>query len=281
MDDATSLAQFFEAWGLFRDPVLAGTVAGAVLGWMGVSVVLGRMVFLSAALSQAAGLGVVAALWVGGGLGIVLSPWVGALVLTGSAALLLAGRTRGFWSREAWLALVYLGGAAGTLAIGSRVVGEIHDVQTLLFGSAVAVRPGDLRVLLWVLVPLWVLQAWWARGLRLALFRPESAAVRGLPVRGLQVVTLLSLTLCLSLATRVIGALPVFAFSVLPATAAVALAPSMAWAQWGALLAGGLSGFLGYLLAYLWSLPVGPTQTLVALTLALLAGLLRRLLLRW
>ncbi|HOU54396.1 MAG TPA: metal ABC transporter permease [Myxococcota bacterium] len=281
MDDPASLSQFFEAWDLFRDPVVAGTVTGAVLGWMGVSVVLGRMVFLSAALSQAAGLGVVTAFWVGGMLGMALSPWGGALACTGLAALLLAGRDRGLLGREVRLALVYLVGAAGTLVIGSRVVGEIQDVQTLLFGSAVAVRPEDLKVLVLVLGPLWLFQVWWGRGLRLALFRPEAAAVRGLPVRWLQVFTLISLTLSLSLATRVIGALPVFAFSVLPATAAIALAPSVAWAQWVALGAGALSGFLGYLLAFLWSLPVGPAQALVAAGLALLAWGLRRLVLRW
>ncbi|MBP7127219.1 metal ABC transporter permease [Myxococcota bacterium] len=281
MEDSASLSQFLQAWDLFRDPVVAGTVAGAVLGWMGVSVVLGRMVFLSAALSQAAGLGVVAAFFIGGIAGWTLSPWVGAVVFTGVAALLLTGRDRGFWSREVRLALVYLAGAAGTLVIGSRVVGEIHDVQTLLFGSAVAVRPEDLRVLLLVLLPLWAVQVWWARGLRLALFRPEAAAVRGLPVPWLQAFTLITLTLSLSLATRVIGALPVFAFSVLPATAAIAVSPSVAFAQWVALLSGALAGFLGYVLAFLWSLPVGPTQALLAVVLALLAGLLRRLVLRW
>src|SRR5206468_12324584 len=49
---------FFAAWDLFRDPVFAAMIAGATLGYLGVYIVLRRMVFVSAALSQAAGLGV-------------------------------------------------------------------------------------------------------------------------------------------------------------------------------------------------------------------------------
>ena len=52
------LSAFFEAWDLFREPALAGAVAGALLGMLGIYVVLRRMVFLSAALSQSASLGV-------------------------------------------------------------------------------------------------------------------------------------------------------------------------------------------------------------------------------
>ena len=53
-----TLQTFLDGWDVFRDPVLASFVAGATLGLLGVYIVLRRMVFVSAALSQAAGLGV-------------------------------------------------------------------------------------------------------------------------------------------------------------------------------------------------------------------------------
>jgi ABC-type Mn2+/Zn2+ transport system permease subunit len=53
-----SLSVFFQAWSFFRDRILAGSLVGAVLGLLGVHVLVRRMVFLSAALSQVAGLGV-------------------------------------------------------------------------------------------------------------------------------------------------------------------------------------------------------------------------------
>src|SRR5207253_1289320 len=53
-----SFSQFLEAWDLFRDPVITGMLAGLLLGFLGVYIVLRRMVFVSAAISQSAALGV-------------------------------------------------------------------------------------------------------------------------------------------------------------------------------------------------------------------------------
>jgi zinc transport system permease protein len=280
-DEAQTVAQFFEAWDLFRDPALAGTVAGALLGWLGVYVVLGRMVFLSAALSQAAGLGIAVAFWLqgvaglaGGGLG---SPWLGSVAMTGVATLLLlADRSPVGHRRGAILGFAYLVGAAGTLALGTRIAAEVHDIQSLLFGTAVAVLPGDFHLLASVAALVLAVHAWGARGLAQAAFQPDAARVRGLPVGALRFVLFGSLALSISVATRVIGALPVFALSVLPATAATRLAPSVRWSLWLAAGIGAVSGFLGYLCAFLWNLPVGASQTLVAAAFvgaAVLAGI--------
>ena len=53
MVEETSLSQFIEAWELFQYAALSGTIAGALLGFLGVYVVLRRLVFLTAAVSQA------------------------------------------------------------------------------------------------------------------------------------------------------------------------------------------------------------------------------------
>jgi zinc transport system permease protein len=267
--DVPTIAQFFEAWELFQYPAASGAVAGALLGWLGVYVVLGRMVFLSAALSQAAGLGVALAFWlqiVWGMTGSPLaSPWVGATVMTVIATLLLmADRSPGGTRREAILGFAYLAGAAGTLAVGTRIAAEIHDIESLLLGSAVAVLPDDFRLLATVAAIILAIHAWGARGLVQAAFSPDAARVRGLPVAALRIVLLGSIALAISVCTRVIGALPVFALSVLPAAAATRLAPSVRWSLWLATAIGAFAGFAGYVVAFLYSLPVGASQTLVA-----------------
>jgi len=50
--------EFVAGWPLYRDPVACAVIAGAALGALGVFVVLRRAVFVTATLSQAAGLGV-------------------------------------------------------------------------------------------------------------------------------------------------------------------------------------------------------------------------------
>jgi zinc transport system permease protein len=268
-----SLSGFFEAWPLFADAVVAGTVAGALLGWLGVYVVLRRMVFMSAALSQSAGLGVAFAFFVALHLGGQEAwPTLWSLLFTGGAALILLVDPRRLRiSRDAILGALFLGGAAGTLAVGTRITAELHDIESLLFGSAVAVLPEDRWALTYTTLIILALHLWWIRGFVQSSVDRDGAAVRGLPVAALDAVLLLSIAMGIGLCTRIIGALPAFAFSVLPALASTQLARNVPRAIAIATLLGALSGFVGYLAAYFFDLPVGASQTLVALGIALLS----------
>ncbi len=275
---------FFESWELFRDPALAGTIVGFVLGYLGVYVIARRMVFLSAALSQCAGLGVAFAFYgqIHWGLsGLAASPRLGALAVTLTTALVLTmDRKAVATRRDSLLGFAFLLGSAGTLAISTRIVQETQDIQSLLFGSAVAVLPEDLGFLLLTALAVTSLHVWWMRGFLQASIDPDSAMVRGLPLRLLEAALLLSLALAISFFTQILGALPVFAFSVLPAMASLRISRNLTMAL---LLAGGCgaaSGFLGYLAAFQYELPVGASQALVGIALVAVAEALRRFLLR-
>ncbi|MCA9559933.1 MAG: metal ABC transporter permease, partial [Myxococcales bacterium] len=150
-----------------------------------------------------------------------------------------------------------------------------------LFGTAVAVVPEDFHRVVAVAAVLLILHGWWWRGFAAVSFDPDGARVRGLPARGLDVLLFAPLAVAVSVTTRVIGALPTFAFSVLPAVAALRLAPNVPTALMLAGVVGAGTGFAGYVLAFLWELPVGATQTLlgvaVAAVAAALGAVLRRL----
>jgi len=281
MQDGIDLGLFFESWELFREATLAGTLAGGVLGFLGVYVVLRRMVFVSAALSQSSALGVAVAFYAGARLGIEGHsdlPFVLALLFTIAAALLLmTDRTALGLRRESLLGFAYLTGSAGTLAIGTRIVEEHHEIESLLFGSAVAVVPHDFYLLVGLTIALGGLHLWWMRGLLQASFDPDGARVRGLPVRTLELAFLITLAIGISVTTRILGALPVFAFSVLPAMAALRLCVNVPRALFVAAGFGAAAGFGGYLIAFLYELPVGAAQTLTAAALVLVAELARRM----
>jgi zinc transport system permease protein len=275
---------FFESWELFRDPALAGAIAGFVLGYLGVYVIARRMVFLSAALSQCAGLGVALAFYgqIQWGLtGLWGSPRLGALLVTLVTALVLTTDRKAVATRrDSLLGFAFLLGSAGTLAVSTRIVQETQDIQSLLFGSAVAVLPEDLRFVVLTALLVTFLHVWWMRGFVQTSVDPDSAMVRGLPVRLLEAALLLSLALTISFFTQILGALPVFAFSVLPAMAALRVSRNLTRAL---VLAGGFGaacGFLGYLAAFQYELPVGASQSLVAIALVALAEALRRWALR-
>lgn len=269
--DALTLVDFYGAWELYATPALTGAVLGLTLGLLGVYVVLRRLVFLSAALSQAASLGVALAFFAqitwGASHLLVPSPTTLALTLTFAATLLVAGRRgRSAAWRDSALGLIFLAGSAGTLALGSRIVQEISDINALLFGSAVAVMPDDFEQLAWLCAVIVLVHALWWRGFAAVSFDLAGARVRRMPVRFLELTLFATLALAISASTRVVGALPVFALSVLPALAAARLATNLPMALVAGGFIGALAGFYGYLLAFLHDLPVGPAQTLLAVS---------------
>ncbi|MEB3222344.1 MAG: metal ABC transporter permease [Candidatus Sericytochromatia bacterium] len=274
LEAAPSLAQLIDGWELFRDPILVGAVSGAVLGLLGVFVVLRRMVFAAAALTQAAGCGVALAFFLEIHAGLAASlaaPRAWSLGLTLLATLALRWPGRRVVTRESLLALAYLFCGGGALLLGSRISQEAHDIQAILFGTGVVVDAADVALVLGVggLIGGWL--AWWHRGFWFATLDPERARVRGLAVAWLDVALLLMLAVYVSVTTRALGALPVFAFSVLPAVGAIAVARRPAVALALAAGFGATAGAGGYLVAFLGGFPVGASQTVVAAGLVGLA----------
>ena len=274
MADAPSLRLLVDSWDLFRDPVLVGAAAGCVLGYMGVYIVLRRMVFVAATLSQAAGLGVALAFYAEihlGATGLFAAPRAWAFALALATAIVLRWDGGRMITREGLLALAYLLGGAGALLVGTRITQEAHDIQGILFGTGVLVSPEDLTWVLGTGAVALVWQVWWRRGFLLASLDPDGAHVRGLPVVLLDGILLATIAVLVSVATRALGALPVFAFSVLPALAALMLAASPGQALAIAALLGLLSGSAGYVLAFFAQFPVGASQTFTAAAFVLLA----------
>src|SRR5690606_35795146 len=122
-----------------------------VLGFLSVYVVLRRMVFVSAAVTQGAGLGVAVSFYAGiywladAHAGDGPGTWLLVQLLgdPGHAAVLAAllvawllvldpGRTG--LSREAVLGLVYAFTGGAAVLVGSRITQEAHDIQSILFG---------------------------------------------------------------------------------------------------------------------------------------------------
>ena len=138
----------------------------------------------------------------------------------------------------------------------------------MLHGSAVAVADDQLVFLAWIAVLLLGLHAWLHRGFVAVVLDADGARVRGLPVLALELVGVGSLALAVAVTTRTLGALPVFALTILPALAVLRLAPNVPWALLGAGLVGAACGFAGYVVAWRWRLPVGAAQALVAVGMA-------------
>jgi zinc transport system permease protein len=270
--EAPSWSGFVAAWDLFRDPVLCALIAGTVLGFLGVYVVLRRMVFVSVAVTQASALGVALAFFAQIHLGLHVDPIVGAMGLALGSTLLLSVDPRAYrLPRESMLGFAFAVTGGATIVIEDRIVQEAHDIHSILFGSAVLVRPVDLAVVGVTGALVMILHILWWRGLVFASFDPDAARVQGLPVRFLNAFLLASVGAMVGVSARALGALPVFALGTLPAITALVLGLQLTWAAVVAALLGALAASAGYVAAFFFELPVGGTQNMVASLLLLLA----------
>lgn len=290
MNDGPTLTTFFANWSIFRDAVFTGALAGALLGFLGVQIVLRRMVFASSAIAQAAALGVALSFWVPA----IVDPaghaarhasdpaahivplyyepvlWALAASLLATLAF-VANPVRLHLTRESVLGVVFLLGGAGTVIVGDRIKQESNDLSAILFGSAVVVQRTDLILIAIATAVLLTIHALRMRALVFAAYDPVGARVQGLPVAKLNTFVFLAVGIAVALGTRALGALPVFAFSVLPAMAALTLTSRLPLVFALAAGLGALSGGGGYLVSFRGDLPVGATQTAVALGLFALA----------
>jgi zinc transport system permease protein len=272
-----------EVWG---GAVLAGVIAGAVCGFLGVYVILHRIVFVSAAMSEVSSLGVMVAFLLAQEEAVGTEhhtedvlPLLLATAFTAafSAFMARAASTRaGDRSRsaESFIGAVYLVSAAALLLVSDRVARGAHDVANVLFGNAVVVDGPHLALLVGVCVPILAAHALIRRDLLFASFDPAMALTLGYPVKALRLFLLVSLGIVISIGTRTIGALPVFSFSVLPPIACLALFQDLRRSFWASALLGALSALLGYLVSFLLSFPTGACMTAVAGVFLLLAQLL-------
>ncbi len=266
---------FADFWELFGPAVMASCVAAALSGLLGVFVVLRRVAFVSAALGQLAGLGVAGGFLLGIVLGhdphepspLWLDPVVHALILCGVGAALLAMASRsGRAPPETVVAFSYLAAASlALLALASpSIVQEAHEVGDLLFGNTVAVRHEHLMELIAVAVVVAAYVLFFFRTLLFVSFDRDMASAAGLPGRRLELLLNVGVGISVAVATRAIGALPVFGFLVLPAGAALLAFESVTVVAALSVLGAVLAAAGGFYLSFLESWPTGPMMVVVA-----------------
>ncbi len=262
---------FWDARFLWGEPMAASVLAAALLGYLGFFVVLRRMAFMSASLSQVSGLGVAVAFWVGSLMNLephgptpwLLSPGTFAFAFAGLGAMAMAVTPRSRRvSPESLVALLYLGASAGVMVVlaSPRIAQEAHEVGDLLFGNAVVVRREDLVELAIAAGVTFGLHALFFKEFLFTSFDADTAKVFGVPVKRMELLLYFSLALCIAVATRAIGALPVFAFLVLPAGAALLFSERLHMVMTLSVVIAVVCAALGYYLSWTLSLPTGPVM---------------------
>lgn len=277
---AGKLAEFLAAREIWEIPLAASIVSGALLGVLGVYVVLRRTVFVSAALTQLSTLGLVATLLVEERVHIQTehaSEQLAVAILFSVAGALLLGAFRPRrLPAEAGVGAAWVVASAAVVLGVSQLVHAAHDLGGMVFGNAVAVPAGDLAVIAVVAVVCVAVHALFAKELAFVSFDPETALSLGMPVRRWDALLFLTIGLAIPVTARALGALPVFAFLTLPAAAALAGGARFRAAFAIAGVIGVLSAAAGYVLSWVWEIPTGATMVAIAALFVGAGALVRR-----
>jgi zinc transport system permease protein len=250
--------------------MIVGAVSGAICGFIGVYVVLRRIVFVGAMLSQVSSFGVALAFYLQGfsafsSLGSLLDPFALSLVMTALAALFFALKREFFRiSQEGVIGFGYLLASGVVVIIGNLITHEAHDIADILFGSAVVVEPKDVYIIPGIALLSIIIHWVFFKDFIFVSFDPETARLLKYPVRVLNTVLLLTVGIVIAVTTRALGALPVFALLILPPLTALFLTERLNWVFILSVLIGILSAVLGYFFSFILSLPTGASITTCA-----------------
>ena len=279
-------------WEFGRDSILAVLLAGGLCAFLGVYILLRRVVFVSAAVTQASGFGVALALFLasfasaggeaqppGSAMSVLLSPQLFSLAAGIGCALLLArdpGRSPLASETQVGLGWV-LAGALLLLTLSSkRIVAEAHQVDELLYGSAILVTRGELVTTALIVAVLLAVHLLFFKELVFVSFDGEMAQTLGYRTRLWNALLFATLGVGISASVRCLGALPAFGFLVLPGAAAQLLARRVVSVFVLAVLFALGAGLIGYYFAFSREWPAGPSLV-VAAALFLLPGAALRL----
>jgi len=276
------LSEFMHSYFLWRDPMIVGAVTGAICGFLGVYVVLRRIIFVSAALTQISSFGVALSFYLEGmGLAIfasLIDPFALSLILTVLAAAFYAlKRDFSLISREGVIAFGFLLASAGVIILGDRIAKGAHDISTILFGSAVIVDPMDAYLIPGIAISVFIIHFIYYKDFIFVSFDPESAQLFKYPVRRLNTLLLITLALVVTVATRALGALPVFALLALPPLSSLYLTEKLKLVFVFSAIIGGLSAVLGYFFSFILSIPTGASITVCASIFFILAVIWRQI----
>ncbi|MEX0999895.1 MAG: metal ABC transporter permease [Thermodesulfobacteriota bacterium] len=270
------LSEFINSYFLWRDPMLVGAVTGAICGFLGVYVVLRRIIFVSATLTQISSFGVALSFYLEGiGLAMfssLIGPFTVSLILTIIAAVFY-GLKRDFSriSREGVIAFGFLLASGGVIILGDRIAKGSHDIATILFGSAVVVDPLDVYIIPGVALFVLIIHKFFFKDFIFISFDTESAQLFKYPVRLLNTLLLITVALVVAVATRALGALPVFALLALPPLSSLYLTEKLKLVFVFSVIFGVLSAVLGYFFSFILSIPTGASITVCASIFFILA----------
>ncbi len=247
--------------------LLAALLLAPLCGLLGVFVTARRLAFFSDTISHGALAGIALGFW--WGLTDPTVPMVGFSLLVAVVVLWLKENTE--LLTDTILAVLLSGSVSFGIILLSMLKGYRGEIQRYLFGDILAIGPGDVgwALVLFVVIGTGILLN--LSSLTLLTASEEMAHVCGVPVRRLNYVFVLTLTVVVAMSIRLLGIILVTSLLVIPPAAARAVSRNLRQEIILSILVGLVGGIGGVLLSYQLDAPCGPTIVLTCIAMLIVA----------
>ncbi len=247
------------SYSFIQHALIAGILVSLATGIIGSLIVVNRMVFLAGGIAHASYGGIGLAVFLG------LPIFLGASLFAVAAALLIAWLSLHDRHRiDTFIGLIWAVGMAVGVILVDLTPGYNVDLMSYLFGSILAVSSGDLwfmGVLLGVIV--FVVTVWY-RDILAVSYDSEYAMLRGVNVRFFYSLILVLSALTVVIAIKVVGLILVIAMLTIPVYIAERLSGSLASMMLYSGLIATLFTLVGLWISYTFDLTSGASIILVS-----------------
>lgn len=259
---------------IFEEPfmqtaLLGGIITACLCAYLGVFVILKRVVFMGVALSQVAALGVALGLFIG------INPLICAFILTLFALIL-------FWapfaekniSRESLLGFTYaFCAAASVILIAKNPIVEARGVN-LISGNLLYATWPDIKILGIAAFIIFILHLSFFKEFIFVSFDRETAFTTGLKADFFDFLLYLTIGIVISLSMKVCGVVFVFASLIIPGMIGLISSRRIGMIFFISCVAAAFSVVIGLACSYIWDLPSSPVIVgLYSLVFMLVAGI--------
>lgn len=262
----SAFAPSFMRWAL-----LAGLIVALACAYVGVYVVLKRIVFVGVALAEVSSAGVALAILMG------FNPFIGAVALMFVGIGLFSVR----WSprrvsQESFIGIGWaVASALGVLLIAKSAQGEAH-MHDLLFGNILTVDPVDVRHTAIGMACVLLIHALFTKEFLFVSFDSDTANAMGYRARAWDMLLYATIGLAIAFSIHTVGVLLAFSALVLPPVTALLLTRRMRSALILSVILGMIPVPIGLYLSFAKDLPSSATIVAVMFALLLLGGLISR-----
>jgi zinc transport system permease protein len=266
---------------MFTEPYMIRALLAAVLlaptcAFLGVFVTARKMSFFSDTIAHGALAGVAFGVWLG--LTELTAPMIAFSLLVAAALIWIKENTE--LMTDTIMALLLSGSVALGIIILGVLRGSPAQIHSYLFGDILAVGPQDVLFAAALTVVVFIGLFWWLSEVTLLSAHEEMAYVCGVPVKLLNYLFILLLTIAVALTIRLLGIILVTALIVVPPAVARNVSRNLRQQIILSIAVGLVGGVAGIFAAYHLNVPCGPTIVLAMIAMFVATLVLGKVLLK-